>query len=104
MLDRPQPAHGQLLRALVGVAEGGVVGLHDEHPGAAVDDVADQPVVDDLEADEVAQPGAADVEDPDLVARRAKSRRTRSTLSLKNRKKRAARARTRRAGTGCRLT
>ena len=60
----------QLLLALVGVAERGVVGLDDEHPGAAVDDVGDQAVVDHLEADEVADAGAADVQHADLVAAR----------------------------------
>jgi hypothetical protein len=30
MLDRPEPGHGELLHRLAGVAEGGVVGLHDE--------------------------------------------------------------------------
>ncbi len=45
---------------LAGAVVGRVVGLHDQHLGAAADDVADQPVVGDLEADDVADPGRAD--------------------------------------------
>ena len=68
MLDRPHPAHRLLLVGLVGVAEGRVVGLHDQHLRAAVDDVPDQVVVDDLEADDVADVDPGDVQVAGRVA------------------------------------
>ena len=103
VLDRAQPADRQLLGALVAAPEGRVVGLHDEHAGAAVHHVGDQVVLDDLEADDV-----TDAWRRRGTARRggcpaAKSARTRSTLSVNSRKK--SRAGTYSAkGTGCRLT
>ena len=63
VLDGPQPDHGQLLGAL-GLVEGRVVGLHHQQLRAAVDGVADQVVVGDLEADHVAE-HAAGAEGPE---------------------------------------
>ena len=53
VLDGAQPGHGQLLHGLVGVAERRVVGLHDQQVARRLHDVADQPVVGHLEADDV---------------------------------------------------
>ena len=69
MLDGAQPGHRQLLLGLPGAVVGRVVGLHHQHLGAAVDDVAHQPVVGDLEADHVTDPGRADVEHAGPVGR-----------------------------------
>ena len=74
VLDGAQPGHRQLLVRLPGAVVRRVVGLHDEHLGAAADDVADQPVVGDLEADDVADPGRPDGQVAGSVGRREVAR------------------------------
>ena len=50
-LDGPQARDRQLLDALVGVPEVGVVGRREDHLRSPVDHLVDQSVVDDVEAD-----------------------------------------------------
>ena len=74
VLDGAQPAHGQLLLGLAAPTEGRVVGLHDQQPAPSGHDVAHQPVVGHLEADDVTEPDRPDVEH----ARRRRRRRSRA--------------------------
>ena len=87
VLDRAQPAHRQLLGALVGVAERRVVGLHDEHAGAAVDDVARPGRRRRPRSRSRRRAGRRRCPGRPGVVPAAKSRGRRSTLSLKKRKK-----------------
>jgi hypothetical protein len=62
VLDRPQSRHGQLLLRLARPVIGRVVGLHHQHAGSLVDDVANDSVVGDLEADHITHPRPTEVQ------------------------------------------